>query len=355
MTDTVTVALDGLGAERGPEVVVAGARAAAADGIGVRVFGDPGELAALKGVAGVEVIETSEWVGNDVEPVAAVRSQPDSSIVRAARDVTEGGSSALASAGSTGATMAAATFALRRLHGVRRPALAVQLLVPGREGPPTLLLDAGANAEARPLDLVQFAFLGAAFSESVLGVARPRVALLSVGEESKKGSQVVIAAHEQLARWTDGVAGEPVDAGFDFTGNVEGRDLLAGTADVIVTEGFAGNIALKTAEGTARQFAQYLRGAMNRTWQARLGYLLARAAFQTLREKMDPRKSNGGVFLGLNGVVIKSHGGTDAEGFASAIDIGYDMVRYDLLVKIGESLARDRRETKARVAAGAAS
>ncbi|HEY7998538.1 MAG TPA: phosphate acyltransferase, partial [Pseudolabrys sp.] len=140
-------------------------------------------------------------------------------------------------------------------------------------------------------------------------------------------------------------------------GFVEGDDIGKGTVDVVVTEGFAGNIALKTAEGTARQFAQYLRGAMNRTWAARLGYLLARPAFQTLRDKMDPRKSNGGVFLGLKGVVIKSHGGADAEGFAAAIDMGYDMVRYELLAKIGQSMARDMQvSATARVASsGAAS
>ena len=141
-----------------------------------------------------------------------------------------------------------------------------------------------------------------------------------------------------------------------YYGFVEADDIGNGTVDVVVTEGFAGNIALKTAEGTARQFGQYLRSAMNRTWAARLGYLLARQAFRTLRDKMDPQKSNGGVFLGLNGVVIKSHGGADAEGFAAAIDMGYDMVRYELLAKIGQSMARDRLATEtARLASGAAS
>ena len=143
---------------------------------------------------------------------------------------------------------------------------------------------------------------------------------------------------------------------FDYVGFVEGDDIGKGTVDVVVTEGFAGNIALKTAEGTAKQFAQYLRSAMNRTWRARLGYLLARQAFNTLREKMDPRKSNGGVFLGLNGIVIKSHGGADAEGFAAAVDMGFDMVRYELLAKIGQSMARDRDGgAEAKLAQGAGS
>jgi glycerol-3-phosphate acyltransferase PlsX len=305
----VTVALDGLGAERGAEAVVAGSKAAAADGIGLRVFGDPDELAALEGVQGIEVIPTTELIPNDAEPVAAVRSSPDSSIVRAARDLAEGRSAALASAGSTGATMAAATFALRRLHGVRRPALAVQILVPGREGPPTLLLDAGANADARPSDLVQFAFLGAAFSEAVLGIERPRVALLSVGEESKKGSQAVVAAHATLAE-----AG-----GIDFTGNVEGRDLLAGAADVIVTDGFTGNVVLKTIEGTARTVADAVRSAARSGPRAALGGALLRPALGGLREQMDPDTTGGAILLGLNGVAVVGHGSSGPDGIANAI------------------------------------
>ena len=318
MTDTVTVALDGLGAERGAEVVIAGAKAAAADGIGLRVFGDPGELAALEGVPGVEVIETTESISNDVEPVAAVRSRPDSSIVRAARDVAEGRSSALVSAGSTGATMAAATFALRRLHGVRRPALAIQLLVPGRDGPPTVILDVGANAEARPADLVQFAFLGAAFSEAVLGIERPRVALLSVGEESKKGRLDVVEAHEQLARLTMAEAGQ-AEIRLNFVGNVEGRDLLAGTADVIVTDGFTGNVALKTMEGTARTVADAVRSAARSGPRAALGGALLRPALGGLRTQMDPDTTGGAILLGLNGVAVAGHGSSGPDGIANAI------------------------------------
>ena len=171
-------------------------------------------------IDGVELVPATEEISNADEPVAAVRSRPDASVVMAARDVAEGRSDAIASAGSTGATMTAALFALRRMQGVRRPALAVQLVVPGESGPPTLLLDVGANAEARAVDLVQFAFLGAAFSKAVLGVAEPRVALLSVGEEAKKGSNEVIEAHARL-----GAASGP---GIDFQGNLEGRDLLGG-------------------------------------------------------------------------------------------------------------------------------
>jgi len=179
-------------------------------------------------------------------------------------------------------------------------------------------------------------------------IEKPTVGLLNIGVEEVKGLEAVREAGRLLR--------EGHFPHFDYVGFVEGDDIGKGLVDVVVTEGFAGNIALKSAEGTARQFAQYLKNAMNRTWAARLGYLLSRQAFRTLRDKMDPRKSNGGVFLGLNGIVIKSHGGTDAEGFACAIDMGYDMFRYELLAKIGESMARDlQASATARVASGAIS
>ena len=221
----VTVALDGFGADGGPEVIASGARLAAADGIRVRVFGPPDELGRADAVEGVEVVAASESISNSDEPVRAVRSRPGASVVLAAGDVAEGRSQALVSAGSTGAAMTAALFALKRLHGVHRPALAVQVPVPGRERP-VLLLDAGANTEARPGHLVQFAYLGAAFASAVLRVARPRVGLLSVGEEQGKGTPLVVEAGAVLA----------AAPGIEFAGNVEGRNLPSGSVDVIVTE-----------------------------------------------------------------------------------------------------------------------
>jgi glycerol-3-phosphate acyltransferase PlsX len=304
-----TVALDGRGADRGAGVIVRGARAAVAGGIGVRVFGPPDELGALEGVDGVELIATSEAIGNDDEPVAAVRSKERASVVLAARDVADGRSDALVSAGPTGATMTAALFALRRMRGVRRPALALQLVVPNRQGPPTVLLDVGANAEVRAGDLVQFAHLGAAFSEAVLGVGRPRIALLSVGEESSKGTQDLIEAHETLA-------GAPA---IDFRGNVEGRDLLSGVADVIVTDGFTGNVALKTIEGTARTVGDAVRAAARSGPLAALGGLLLRPALGGLRRAMDPDQTGGAILLGLDGVAVVGHGSSGAEGIANAI------------------------------------
>jgi phosphate acyltransferase len=326
----ITVALDGRGAERGPEVIVAGARAAAADGIAVRVFGSSDELSALDGSDSIEVIPADEEITNDEEPVAAVRSRERASVVVAARDVAEGRSEALASAGSTGATMTAALFALRRQHGVRRPALALQLSVPGREGPPTLLLDAGANTEARAGDLVQFAYLGAAFSSAVLGVDRPRVALLSVGEEQKKGSLEVVDAHELL------VAAD----GLDFRGNVEGRDLLAGSADVIVTDGFTGNVALKTIEGTASAVAGAVRSAARSGPMAALGGLLLRPALGGLRRQMEPDNTGGAILLGLRGVAVVGHGSSGPDGIANAIRLAARAVSERAVERTGELLER---------------
>jgi glycerol-3-phosphate acyltransferase PlsX len=304
-----TVALDGRGAERGPEAIVAGVRAAAADGIRLRVFGDPSALAPVERVAGAELVPALEEITNDEEPVAAVRSRQGASVVLAARDVAEGRSQAMASAGSTGATMTAALFALRRLHSVRRPALALQLLVPGQPGPPTLLLDVGANADARAHDLVQFAHLGAAFSEAVLGVAEPRVALLSVGEEANKGSPEVVEAHTRLADATS----------LDFRGNLEGRDLLAGVADVIVTDGFTGNVVLKTIEGTAKAVADAVRAAARSGPVAAAGGLLLRPSLAGLRSRLDPDTTGGAVLLGLRGVAVVGHGSSGPDGIANAV------------------------------------
>lgn len=305
----VRVALDGRGAERGTDALVQGALAAVPNGIGLRVFGDPAELAALDGADGVEVIPAVGEITNDDEPVASVRSRPDASVVMAAADAAGGACDAMVSAGPTGATMTAALFAMRRSQGVRRPALALQLVVPGRDGPPTLLLDVGANSEARPGDLVQFAYMGAAFSEAVLEVPSPRVALLSIGEEASKGTPELVEAHATLAS-ADGIG---------FEGNVEGRDLLAGVADVIVTDGFTGNVVLKTIEGTARAVASAVSDAARSNPIAAAGGLLLRPALGGLRREMDPDTTGGAILLGLRGVAVVAHGSSGPEGIANAI------------------------------------
>jgi glycerol-3-phosphate acyltransferase PlsX len=322
----VTVALDGYGAEQGFEVLAEGARMAAADGIAVRVFG-PERGLGLDGVEGIEVVPTAEWIGNDEDPVRAVRAKKEASVVRAAREVAEGRAAALVSHGSTGATMAAATFGLRRLQGVQRPALAVQLPVPGK---PVLFLDVGANVEVRSQHLVQFAFLGAAFSEAVLSVAEPRVALLTVGEEPGKGTEEIVAAHAQLA------AAE----GIDFAGNVEGGDLPAGAADVVVADGFTGNVALKLMEGTARTVTAAIRDAARSNPLAAVGGLMMRPALGGLRAELRPDRTGGAILLGLRGVAVVGHGGAGAEGIANTIRLAARCVEVDAVGRTAALLER---------------
>jgi phosphate acyltransferase len=322
---SLPVALDAYGADGGPELVLEGARLAAADGIPVRIFG-PSSLEVSKGI---DLEPTSEWIGNEAEPVAAVRATPEASVVRAAAAVAEGGCSSLVSAGSTGATMTAALFALKRAQGVHRPALAVQIPVPGNEGPPLVFLDCGANTDVRPQHLIQFAFLGSAFSAAVLGVETPRVALLSVGEEQKKGRSDVVEAHEALTGAT----------GIRFIGNVEGRDLLAGEADVVVTDGFTGNVTLKTLEGTARAVADAVRTAARSGPLAATGGLLLRPALGGLRRAMDPNAVGGAILLGLRGVAVVAHGSSTPDGIANAVRLAHRTVAERAVERTGELLA----------------
>jgi glycerol-3-phosphate acyltransferase PlsX len=326
MADGVTVALDGFGAEQGFDALAEGARMAAAGGIRVRVFGPPEELG-LDGVEGIEVVPTAEWIGNDADPVPAVRAKKEASVVRAAHDVAEGGAAAMVSHGSTGATMAAATFGLRRMQGVQRPALAVRLPVPGK---PVLFLDVGANVEVRAQHLVQFAFLGAAFSEAVLGVERPRVGLLSVGEEAGKGREEVAEANALL--------GEA--AGISFAGNVEGRDLPGGAADVVVTDGFTGNVALKLMEGTARTVTGAIRDAARSNPLSALGGLLMRPALSGLRRELHPDMTGGAILLGLRGIAVVGHGSAGAEGIANAVRLAARSVEVDAVGRTAALLER---------------
>jgi glycerol-3-phosphate acyltransferase PlsX len=320
-----TVALDGFGAEQGFDVLAEGARLAAADGIAVRVFG-PQRGLGLDGVEGVEVIPTTEWIANDEDPVASVRAKKEASVVRAARDVAEGHSAAMVSPGSTGATMAAATFGLRRLKGVQRPALAVQVPVPGK---PVLFLDVGANVEVRAQHLVQFAFLGAAFSAAVLGVANPTVGLLTVGEESGKGREEVVEAHRLLSA-AEGIA---------FAGNVEGRDLPTAVVDVVVSDGFTGNVALKLMEGTARTVAGAVGDAARSNPVAALGGLLLKPALGGLRRELHPDTTGGAILLGLRGIAVVGHGSSGAEGIANAVRLAARCAEVDAVGRTAALLA----------------
>jgi glycerol-3-phosphate acyltransferase PlsX len=233
-----------------------------------------------------------------------------------------------------------AKFNLRMMAGIERPAIAA--VWPTLKGD-SVILDVGATIGADADHLVDLAVMGSAMARVLFDLARPTVGLLNIGVEEVKGQEEVREAGRVLRE-----ANLPF---LEYVGFVEGDDIGKGTVDVVVSEGFAGNIAIKAAEGTARQLSEFLRGAMSRTLRARIGYLFARNAFQMLRDKMDPRKANGGVFLGLNGIVIKSHGGTDAEGLASAVDVGYDMIRYELLNKISDTLVRHARDEAAKVEA----
>jgi glycerol-3-phosphate acyltransferase PlsX len=322
---TLPVALDAHGADGGPEVVLEGAMLAAADGIPIRLFGPPG----LRAKGAIELVECDSWIPNDADPVGAVRSTPDGSVVRASADVAEGGSSAVVSAGSTGATMTAALFALKRLKGVHRPALTVQIPIPDTEGPPLVMLDAGANTEARAQHLIQFAYLGSTFAQAVLGVAAPRVALLSVGEEQKKGRPEVVEANAALAS-SDAIS---------FVGNVEGRDLLTGAADVVITDGFTGNVALKTLEGTARAVADAVRAAAKSGPVSAAGGLLLRPALGGLRDQLDPNSHGGAILLGLRGVAVVAHGSSTAEGIANAVRLADRSVRERAVERTADALA----------------
>jgi phosphate acyltransferase len=326
----LTIALDACGADGGGEVIAAGAKAAAGDGIRVRAFGLQSDLVPLVGLDRVEIRRAEDAISNDDDPVRAVHQKPGASIVLAAQDVAEGRSHALVSAGSTGAALAASLFALKRMQGVHRPAIAVQIPIPEHPERRLLLLDAGANAEVRPQHLVQFAYLGAAFSEAVLGVESARVALLSVGEERGKGTPAVVAAHEALAG-ADGI---------DFIGNVEGRDLATGAADVVVTDGFTGNVALKTMEGTAGAVGGAVRDAAKSGFFAAIGGLLMRRSLARLRRELDPETTGGAILLGLRGVAVIAHGSSGPAGIANAIRIAERGARERAVERTAELLER---------------
>jgi len=352
MPDKARIALDAMGGDHGPSVVLPGADISLTrhPDIEFRLYGDRAVMEPIvEGLprlkTNAKLVHTDVSIRMDDKPSQALRhGRWKSSMWLAIDAVKKGEADVSISAGNTGALMAMARFNLKTIKGIERPAIAA--LWPTLKGE-SVVLDVGASIGADEEHLINLAAMGSAMARVLFDIERPTVGLLNVGVEEIKGLEAVREAGQRLR--------EGNFPYFDYIGFVEGDDIGKGAADVVVTEGFAGNIALKTAEGTARQFAQYLKDAMARTLAARLGYLLARHAFRTLREKMDPRKANGGVFLGLNGIVIKSHGGTDAEGFAAAVDMGYDMFRYGLLGKIGESMARDMQPSPtARVASGAA-
>jgi phosphate acyltransferase len=323
------VAVDCNGADLGPAEVAAGAAIAASRGVRVLLFGPATELG--EPPDGVEIVDAPLSIAKSVDPASAVRANPTASIVQAARAVADGRAQALVCAGGTGAALAAGLFNIKRTRGIYRPALALPVPVPGS---PVTLLDVGANAVVRREHLVQFAFMGAALSSTVLGVARPRVGLLSNGEEAERGSPLVVEAGDELAQRLGGGAGA-----FEFVGNVEGGDVTSGVADVVVTDGFTGNIALKLMEGVSQAILGGIRRAAMSSPRAKLGGLLLRPALGGLRAEIDPELQGGAYLLGLRRLGVVPHGRFSRQGFAEAIVRAQLGAREDIVGRTERALA----------------
>lgn len=323
------IAVDALGGDRAPGEIVAGALEAAADGIGVVLYGPAG-----LDTGGLPLVETQSVIEMSEKPAEAVRSKPDSSLVAAVRGVADGNADAVLSAGNTGAMLAAGLLHLRRLPGVLRPAIAVP--IPARSGV-SVLIDGGANADSRPEHLVQFASMGSIFAEQILDRPKPTVRLLSIGEEPEKGDQLTIEAHELLR----------TAPGIEFEGNAEGRDLLRGAADVVVTGGFTGNLALKLLEGTIKELLDALREEITATPRGKLGGLLIRPAARRLRTRLDPDTYGGAYLLGLRGLAVIAHGNSGRRAIANAIRLAAHGVDNRVVERLAERLpVYDRRASE---------
>lgn len=337
MNNNAVIALDAMGGDVGPAVVIAGAEIAREryPRLRFRIYGqrsviEPELGKAPRVAAEAEVIDVEGVVAGSDKPSQAIRRARSTSMGLAVEAVKAGEASAAVSAGNTGALMAMAKLALRTMEGIDRPAL-VALMPTLRND--SVVLDLGANTECDAENLVQFAVMGAAFARVVLAVQRPKVALLNIGEEDMKGTEELKEAADRLR------AAAADDLPMSFEGFVEGNGIGQGLLDVIVTDGFSGNIALKTAEGTAKLVSGLLADAYRSSWMTKLGYLLSRPALRALRDHLDPNNHNGAVFLGLNGVVVKSHGSANVKGFANAIGVAYDLVTQDIQARIREDMS----------------
>jgi glycerol-3-phosphate acyltransferase PlsX len=315
------IAVDAMGGDEAPEAIVEGARSAADSGIPVVLVGRPDAIEPLRG--DLELVAASEVIAMDADPASSVRTMKDSSLVRAAELVRDGKASAMVSAGNTGATMASALLRMGRIKGVARPAIATPIPVFGST--PTVLLDAGANAECQPAWLVQFAQMGTVYARERYGVDEPRVGLLSIGEEPTKGTPLVKETHALLAGSTSLVV-----AGGKFVGNVEGRDLMTADVDVVVTDGFTGNVALKTLEGGMKALVGAVVGALNATEVAEQAF----AGLLPLYATVDPDTYGGAMLLGVKGVCIISHGSSSPTAIVNAVNVARDMVEADLVEQL---------------------
>ncbi len=325
----VTIAVDAVGGDFAPGVVLEGAtKALQADPALHVVLTGPAEI--VEAFAGVHPgrvtgVACTQTIDMDEHPATAVRSKRDSSIVVGCRLVRDGEADAFFSAGSTGAAMAAATLVMGRIRGVLRPAIATVLPT---AGDPTVLLDVGANADCKPENLVQFARMGSAYAQAVLDCAAPRIALLNIGEEPTKGSQLAQDAHALMAASVEG-----------FIGNVEGREVIAGSADVIVTDGFTGNVALKLLEGTSRVLLSQVKHAMTSTLPNKLAALVLTPSLKRMASQLDPDQYGGAPLLGVNGVCIIGHGSSSATAIANAIAVAAHAVRGDLTKTITDTVS----------------
>jgi glycerol-3-phosphate acyltransferase PlsX len=319
VADTAVIAVDANGADQGPAAVAEGVRRSR---VPTLLFGPRMELLGAGDLA--ELVDAPETIKAGDEPVAAVRSRKEASIVQAAAAVGDGRADALVSAGSTGPTLAAGTISIKRIRGVFRPALAVLLPVP--DGP-VLLLDAGASVQARPEHLVQFAYMGACFMEACVGIERPRVGLLSVGEESGKGTPEILAAHDRLAEGT-----------LDFAGNVEGFDLPRANVDVVVADGFAGNIALKVLESTVKTLSATIAARVRSGPLSSVGGLLIRGKMRGIRDELDPERVGGAILLGLRKPVVVAHGSFGPRGIEGAVRLARRAVTEQMVDRTAAAL-----------------
>jgi glycerol-3-phosphate acyltransferase PlsX len=326
---TVTLALDAEGGDNAPGEIIAGALQVASPALKVLLIGRPELMEPhLAGVdrSNMRVVPSVSVIGCDVEPASAVRNMRDSSIVVGCNTVADGRSEGFISAGSTGAMMAASLLFVKRASGIKRPAIVT--ILPGNEGP-LVFLDAGANADCRPENLLEFGILGAAFAGAALGIAAPRVGLLNIGEEGEKGSELARAAHQLLR-----------GSGLEFVGNVEGRDLLTGVADVVVTDGFTGNVALKLLEGCSSSLFQRVKQAANSSARAKVGGLLLRSALRQVKAGLDPEEYGGTYLLGVRGLVVICHGNSSRRAIANALLFGAEALRKGVLTTVEREFER---------------
>lgn len=335
MTARTVIAIDAMGGDRAPDIVVDGAALAREryPNVSFLLYGNEAcvkplldKHPELRRVT--ELIHTPEKISSEMKPSLALRQGRQSSMRLAINAVAKGEAGSVVSAGNTGALMAMAKFVLKTLPGIDRPAIAS--ILPTKVGE-SVMLDMGANVECDAENLVQFALMGSIFCSAVLGVTKPSIGLLNIGSEELKGHDEIRAAAGLLRDLT--LPGT-------FHGFIEGDDIMAGTVDVIVTDGFTGNVALKTVEGTAKLLGFFLKQSFASSWSAKIGYLFARNALRKFKQRVDPRNHNGAMFLGLQGVCIKSHGGTDHEGFANALGVAYDLTENHFNDRIREELAR---------------